>query len=153
MVFTFDGVLNNIVAFGTGSGGAGTYTINQQVIPDGSVITSTNNNAAVPLLNSIRNAYITDTQFWGSLIFPGATNIKRRDPLYPTPESARIAKKLDTYKRVGGTCGFYTNGIPFIPPGCPPTPTAILNASLPKPSTREPCGPARFEGVRNECDE
>jgi hypothetical protein len=153
MVFTFDGVLNNIVAFGTGSGGAGTYTINQQVIPDGSVITSTNNNAAVPLLNSIRNAYITDTKFWGTLAFPGATNIKRRDPLYPTPESARIAKKLDTYKRVGGTCGFYTNGIPFIPPGCPPTPTAILNASLPKPSTREPCGPARFEGVRNECDE
>jgi hypothetical protein len=153
MVFTYNGILNTIGEFGTGVGGAGTYTINAQSIPNGTTITSTNNNLGVPLLNSVRNEYITDTKVWGSLIFPGATNIKKRDPLYPTSESARIAKKLDTYKRVGGTCGFYTNGIPFIPPGCPPTPTAILNASLPKPSTREPCGPARFEGVRNECDE
>ena len=155
MVFTFNGILNTIAAFGTGGGGAGTYRINAQNIPNGSIITSTNNNLGVPLLNSVREAYRSDTKFWGVLAFPGATNVKKRDPLYPTQESTRIAKQLSTYKpkAAGGTCGFYTTGIPFIAPGCPPTPTAILNGSLPKPSTREPCTPARFEGVRNDCDE
>lgn len=155
MVFTFNGVLNTIGAFGTGVGGAGTYTINAQKIPNATIITSTNNNLGVPLLNSVWEAYRSDTKFWGTLAFPGATNVKRRDPLYPTQESTRIAKQLSAYKpkEAGGTCGFYTNGVPFIAPGCPPTPTEILNGSLPKPSTRAPCTPVRFEGIRNDCDE
>jgi|UniRef100_A0A6C0K9I6 hypothetical protein len=154
MIFTFNQISNAIIGLGTGSGGTGTYTIQSQAIPNGSIITSTNNRG-VPLLNSVWEAYRTDTRFWGTLAFPGATNVKKRDPLYPTSESARIAKKLATYKRteVGGTCGYYTNGIPFIPPGCAPTPTEILNASLPKPSTREACPPARFEGIRSDCDQ
>jgi len=146
---------NAIVAFGTGTGGPGTYGINPQAIPDGSLITAVVSNTNVPLLNTVREAYRSDTKFWGILAFPGATNIKKRDPLYPLPESVRVARKLETYKpkEAGGTCGFYTNGIPFIPPGCPATPPAILNSSLPKPSTREPCVPVRFQGVRNDCDE
>ena len=146
---------NAIVAFGTGTGGPGTYTINPQAIPHGSLVTAIVNNTNIPLLNSVRNAYLTDTRVWGSLVFPGATNVKKRDPLYPLPESVRTTKKLATYKpkEAGGTCGFYTNGIPFIAPGCPPTPTEILNGSLPKPSTRAPCTPVRFEGIRNDCEE
>jgi hypothetical protein len=146
---------NIIVAFGTGTGGAGTYTINPQAIPNGTLITALKNNTAAPLLNSVRNAYLTDTRVWGTLVFPGATNVKRRNPLYPTPESARMMKLLETYKPTGagGTCGFYPLGIPFIAPGCPAIPTEILNGSLPKPSTRTPCLPVRFEGVRNECEE
>jgi len=146
---------NTIVAFGTGTGGAGTYTINPQAIPDGTLITALKSNTVDPLLNSVRNAYLTDTRVWGALVFPGATNVKKRNPLYPTTESVRILQKLETYKPTGagGTCGFYPLGIPFIAPGCPPTPTEILNGSLPKPSTRNPCLPVRFEGVRNECEE
>ena len=146
---------NTIIAFGTGAGGPGTYTINPQAIPNGSSVIAIVSNTNVPLLNTVWEAYRADPTVWGKLAFPGATNVKKRDPLYPTTESARMAKKLATYKPsgVGGTCGFYTNGIPFIAPGCPPTPTAILNASLPKPSTRVPCTPVRFEGIRNDCDE
>jgi len=103
MIFTFNQISNAIIGLGTGSGGTGTYTIQSQAIPNGSIITSTNNRG-VPLLNSVWEAY-------------------------------------------------YTNGIPFIPPGCAPTPTEILNASLPKPSTREACPPARFEGIRSDCDQ
>lgn len=146
---------NAIIAFGTGVGGPGTYTINEQAIPDGSSVVAIVSNTNVPLLNTVWEAFRSDPKVWGILAFPGATNVKKRDPLYPTSESARIAKKLITYKpkEAGGTCGFYTTGIPFIAPGCPATPTAILNASLPKPSTRVPCRPTRFEGIRNDCEE
>jgi hypothetical protein len=146
---------NAIVAYGTGTGGVGTYTINPQAIPTGSLIVTVVSNTNVPLLNSVRNAYLSEPNVWGQLVFPNATNVKNRDPLYPTPESLRVATKLATYKpkEAGGTCGFYTTGIPFIAPGCPPTPTEILNGSLPKPSTREPCRPTRFEGIRTECDD
>ena len=85
---------NAIVAFGTGTGGPGTYTINPQAIPHGSLVTAIVNNTNIPLLNSIRNAYLTDTRVWGTLVFPGATNVKKRDPLYPLPESVRMMKKL-----------------------------------------------------------
>lgn len=141
-------IMNGIVAFGPGtSGGPGTYTINPQLIPDGTLITSTNNNIGVPLLNSVWEAYRADPAFWGTRSFPGAKNIKGVQPI---SESERIKAKL--YNQ--SICGFYTTGIPFIPPGCPPTPTEILNGNLPKPSTRaNVCPPSRFEGIRNDCDE
>lgn len=153
MAFTYSGVLNTIVAFGTGTGGAGTYAITFQSIPDGSTITSTNNNAAVPLPNSYIEAEKADVGVWGSLVFPGAVAIRGTTV---SSESARIKVKLDKYAfpaNLGGQplCGYNPPGIPFIAPGCPPTPTAILNSSLPKPSTKIVCPVTRFEGVITNC--
>jgi len=36
---------------------------------------------------------------------------------------------------------------PYVPPACPPIPTEILNANLPKPSTKPLCIPERFQGT------
>jgi hypothetical protein len=155
MAFTYKGILNRIVAFGTGSGDTGTYTIGSQTIPDGSVITSTNNNTSVPVPNSYLDAYKTDVAVWGSLVFPGAVAI--RGTTVP-PESARVKSKTDKYTPPQSSsdpppCGYFPTGIPFIPPGCPPTPTEILNGSLPKPSTRLECPVTRFEGLETVCSD
>jgi len=147
MIFTYEGALNGIVAFGTGTGGTGTYTINSQRIPDGVPITSTNNNKAIPVYQSVIEQRAADPFAWGSLIFPGAVNVRGT---LPTTESARIKKLSDQYSPTVG-CGYVASGIPFIPPGCPPVPTAIANASLPKASTKAPCPPVRFQGTVTPC--
>jgi len=147
MAFTYKGVLNGIVGFGTGTGSTGTYTINSQRIPDGMSITSTNNNRAVPVYQSVIEQEAADPFVWGSLIFPGAVNVRGT---LPTTESARLKKLGDHYSSKLG-CGYASNGVPFIPPGCPPVPSAIKNASLPKPSTNVPCTPARFQGAITPC--
>ena len=36
---------------------------------------------------------------------------------------------------------------PYVPPACPAIPTEILNANLPKPSTKPLCIPERFQGT------
>ena len=154
-ILSYPVILNKIVAFGTGSGGIGTYTIGSQTIPDGSVITSTNNNRSVPVPNSYLDAYKTDVAVWGSLVFPGAVAI--RGTTVP-PESARVKSKTDKYTPPQSSsdpppCGYFPTGIPFIAPGCPPTPTEILNGSLPKPSTRVVCPVTRFEGAETVCSD
>jgi hypothetical protein len=41
---------------------------------------------------------------------------------------------------------------PYVPPVCPPIPTAILNGNLPKASTKPICIPQRYEGTgTNRC--
>ena len=155
MAFTYGGILNRIVAFGTGIGDTGTYTIGSQTIPDGSIITSTNNNRSVPVPNSYLDAFKTDVAVWGTLVFPGAVAIRGTSVV---AESARVKVLTDSYTRSQSSsdpppCGYFPSGIPFIPPGCPPTPTEILNGSLPKPSTRVVCPVTRFEGAETVCSD
>lgn len=109
------------------------------------------NSTTVPVPESYVAALKTDVNDWGTLVFPGAVVVRGS---LTTPESARLKIKMDKYKWPGvpncstcPPCGFSPPGIPFIAPGCPPTPTEILNASLPKPSTRPVCPVSRFEGV------
>jgi hypothetical protein len=149
MTFTYGGTLNGIVRFGTGTGGTGTYTINSHTIPDGVPITSINNSLNVPVNQSVIEQEAADPFAWGSLIFPGAVNIRGT---LPTTESARIKKLSDHVSSKIG-CGYAASGIPFIPPGCPPVPTAIANGNLPKPSTKVPCPPVRFEGNIVPCSQ
>lgn len=155
-VINYPLILNRIIAFGTGVGGIGTYTIGPQTIPDGSIITSTNNNTIVPALNSRIEAEKADPAVWGALVFPGAVAIRGRTVV---AESARLKAKTDKYLRPQDAsyrtaeCGYFPPGIPFIAPGCPPTPTAILNGSLPKPSTRVVCPVTRFQGAETVCSD
>ena len=97
----------------------------------------------------------TDVLTWGKQDgpFPNASVFRGTKP---SAESARIKARVDAYKpeAFGGSCGYYSLGVRFIAPGCPPTPTEILNASLPKPSTRNlDCAVTRFEGSVTPCSE
>lgn len=95
-----------------------------------------------------------DVITWGQPDGPFPDAIAIRGTL-PTSESARIKVKLDSQRpTTANGCGYIQIGPRFIAPGCPPTPTAILNGSLPKPSTRNlDCAVTRFEGTVTPCSE
>ena len=95
-----------------------------------------------------------DVITWGQPDGPFPDAIAIRGTL-PTSESARIKVMLDSHRpTTANGCGYIQLGPAFIAPGCPPTPTAILNGSLPKPSTRNlDCAVTRFEGTVTPCSE
>ena len=89
-----------------------------------------------------------DTATWG-IVFPGAAVIQGTTV---GPESARI-KALrqavidNSTDPTNPETRFSMYRRPYVPPVCPAIPTAILNANLPKASTKPICVPQRFEGV------
>lgn len=95
-----------------------------------------------------------DVITWGQADGPFPDAVAIRGTL-PTSESARIKVLLDSSRpTTANGCGYIQLGPRFIAPGCPPIPTAILNGSLPKPSTRNlDCAVTRFEGTVTPCSE
>ena len=101
----------------------------------------------VPVESGLEQAK-SDVTDWG-IVFPKATVI------YGTTvglESARInalnQAVLDASTNpTSPDARFSIYRRPYVPPACPPISTEILNANLPKPSTKPLCIPERFQGT------
>lgn len=103
---------------------------------------------------SYDTALKADVITWGQPEGPFPDAVAIRGTL-PTSESTRIKVLLDSRRpTTANGCGYISLGPRFIAPGCPPTPTEILNGNLPKPSTRNlDCAVTRFEGTVTPCSE
>jgi len=101
----------------------------------------------IPVESGIEQAK-SDVNDW-AIVFPKAKVI------YGTsvgPESARIQAANqcvidNSTVPTNPDARFSMYRRPYVPPACAPIPTAILNANLPKPSTRPICVAQKFQGT------